>query len=103
MYWPGHQVHWIAVKHAHRSGTVPGELAMAGDQAMFVGLDGSQREMHNHDQLRLDDLATKHAHGQLYPDQHLLLVDTSQWLSVSFEPLEPCRSNVQGRRGGRSA
>lgn len=84
------------MKHAHRSGSLFGHLSMMGEQAMYVATNGKEYEVFNHDQAPLDDLATKHEHGQLYLGQHLLLVGGVKWLSVSFEPLEPCRSSRQG-------
>lgn len=92
-YWPGHQVHWIAVKHAHRSGSLFGHLTMEGDQPVYVATNGKEYEVFNHDKALLHDLAKKHEHGQLYLGRHLLLVGGVKWLSVSFEPLEPCRSS----------
>lgn len=92
-YWPGHQVHWIAVKHARRAQPLVGRLCWASDHAIFTTEGGVECQVHNHDHGHLEAMARNGAHAEFYTGQHLLLIGGTRWMSVSCEPERACREN----------
>jgi len=94
-YLPGHQVHWIATRHAREHPGVTGHLALEHDTVMFLPHHGRPRPVFTHraHAAGLRDAALHRSPATLVPEVHLLSVPTHggcRWFNVNDTPVETC-------------